>query len=355
MEVEEEEMKKKIVSLLAISMLGSILTGCGGPVEVDKDGDGKLEIICTIYPVYDWVSQIAGDKANVTYLLDSGVDLHNFQPSVKDLVNIKESDLFIYVGGHSDDWATDIIDRSFNSVNLLELAGEHTIDEQEVEGMQAEEDGHSHAHEDEHVWMSINTSEEIVEGIIETLVEIDPNNAKYYEDNGDSYLEELEELEDLYDKSLDQFAGETIIVADRFPFLYLVSDYEIEYFAAFAGCSSELEVSFETLKFLTDKFDELDQTYMFQLEESGQKIASTILGSEKNILTLNSMQSITGELTEISYISIMKENLEVLLKALSTHKGVDLETINSDIEAIEEIQENEVTQEDVETQEDTQF
>lgn len=323
-------MKRKLASLIAICMLGSVLIGCGGPVEVDKDGDGKLEIICTIYPVYDWVSQIVGDKGNVTYLLDSGVDLHNFQPSVKDLVNVKESDLFIYVGGHSDDWAADIVDRSFNSVNILDLAGEYTVDEEEVEGMQKEDDGHSHVHEDEHVWMSINAAEEIVEGIIDTLEEIDPSNAAYYKSNGEKYLNDLEELEDLYDDSLEQFAGDTIIVADRFPFVYLVTDYDLEYFAAFSGCSSELEVSFETLKFLTDKYEELEHTYIFQLEESGQKIATTILGGSQNILTLNSMQSITGDLAEISYISIMKENLEVLLMALSTHKGIELELVNTE-------------------------
>lgn len=337
-------MKKKIASLLAVCMLGSVLVGCGGPVEVDKDGDGKLEIICTVYPAYDWVSQVAGDKANVTYLLDSGVDLHNFQPSVKELVNIKESDLFIYVGGHSDDWAADIIDRSFNSVSLLELAGEYTLDEQEVEGMQEEEGGHSHVHEDEHIWMSVNGAQVIVEGIVDTLVEIDPDNAKYYEDNGAAYLDELDELEDLYEESLSPFAGDTIIVADRFPFLYLVSDYNLEYFAAFSGCSSELEVSFETLKFLSDKYEELDHTYIFQIEESTQKIGATILGSSEHILTLNSMQSITGDVSEISYISIMKENLSVLLKALSTHKGVELEDIDISLDTAEEVQELEVTE-----------
>lgn len=331
-------MKKKITSLIAISMLGSLLAGCGGPVEVDKDGDGKLEIICTIYPVYDWVSQIVGDKANVTYLLDSGVDLHNFQPSVKDLVSVKESDLFIYVGGHSDDWAADIVDRSFNSVNILDLAGEYTIDEEEVEGMQKEEDGHSHVHDDEHIWMSINAAEEIVEGIIDTLEEIDPGNAAYYESNGGKYLNELEELEELFDNSLEQFAGDTIIVADRFPFLYLVNDYDLEYFAAFSGCSSELEVSFETLKFLTDKYEELGHTYMFQIEDSGQKIANTILGNEENILTLNSMQSVTGDLAEISYISIMKENLQVLLKSLSINKGIEVELIEPVADVDEEVE-----------------
>lgn len=331
-------MIKKLAGLVALTMLGSILTACGGPVEVDKDGDGKLEIICTVYPVYDWVSQIVGDKANVTYLLDSGVDLHNFQPSVKDLVNIKESDLFIYVGGHSDDWAADIIDRSFNSVNLLDLADDYTIDEEKVDGMQEEEGGHSHVHEDEHVWMSIKAAEEIVDGIVDVLVKIDPDNAKYYENNGDIYEDELEELEKLFHTSLKEFKGETIIVADRFPFLYLVKDYDLEYYAAFSGCSSELEVSFETMKFLSDKYEELNHTYMFQIEDSGQKIANTILGSNQNILTLNSMQSITGDLSEISYVSIMKENLQVLLKALSTHKGVELEVFNTEVEVVQEVE-----------------
>lgn len=330
-------MKKRMALLIALSMLVSVVTGCGGPVEIDKDGDGKLEITCTIYPVYDWVSKIAGDKANVTYLLDSGVDLHNYQPTVKDLVSIKESDLFIYVGGDSDEWADDIVDRSFNHINLMELAGELTLDEEESEGMQEVEDdhGHDHAHADEHVWMSVEISQDLVEGIMETLMEIDPENANYYKSNGDAYLDELELLEDEYELALAQYTGATIIVADRFPLLYLVEDYDLEYFAAFSGCSADAEVSFETLKFLSDKYDELGHTYMFQLEDSGQKIAASILGTNQNVLTINSMQSVTGDISELSYVNIMKENLETLVKALSKHnesEELEEEVVSEDVD-----------------------
>lgn len=330
-------MKKKIGLLLALSMLASVLIGCGGPVEVDKDGDGKIEIICTIYPVYDWVSQIAGERANVTYLLDSGVDLHNYQPTVKDLVSIKESDLFIYVGGDSDEWADDILDRSFNHINLMELASELTLDEEESEGMQEVEDdhGHNHAHADEHVWMSVEIAQELVEGIMETLMEIDPENANYYKSNGDTYLDELELLGDEFEEALEEYAGSTIIVADRFPLLYLVNDYDLEYFAAFSGCSADAEVSFETLKFLSDKYDELGHTYMFQLEDSGQKIASSILGTNQNVLTINSMQSVTGDIAELSYINIMKTNLETLVKAFAKHNEIDEDVQLEETESVD--------------------
>lgn len=330
-------MKKKIGLLLALSMLASVLIGCGGPVEVDKDGDGKIEIICTIYPVYDWVSQIAGERANVTYLLDSGVDLHNYQPTVKDLVSIKESDLFIYVGGDSDEWADDILDRSFNHINLMELASELTLDEEESEGMQEVEDdhGHNHAHADEHVWMSVEIAQELVEGIMETLIEIDPENANYYKSNGDTYLDELELLGDEFEEALEEYAGSTIIVADRFPLLYLVNDYDLEYFAAFSGCSADAEVSFETLKFLSDKYDELGHTYMFQLEDSGQKIASSILGTNQNVLTINSMQSVTGDIAELSYINIMKTNLETLVKAFAKHNEIDEDVQLEETESVD--------------------
>lgn len=330
-------MKKKIGLLLALSMLASVLIGCGGPVEVDKDGDGKIEIICTIYPVYDWVSQISGERANVTYLLDSGVDLHNYQPTVKDLVSIKESDLFIYVGGDSDEWADDILDRSFNHINLMELASELTLDEEESEGMQEVEDdhGHNHAHADEHVWMSVEIAQELVEGIMETLIEIDPENANYYKSNGDTYLDELELLGDEFEEALEEYAGSTIIVADRFPLLYLVNDYDLEYFAAFSGCSADAEVSFETLKFLSDKYDELGHTYMFQLEDSGQKIASSILGTNQNVLTINSMQSVTGDIAELSYINIMKTNLETLVKAFAKHNEIDEDVQLEETESVD--------------------
>ena len=347
------------------------LAGCGqsgkktestaASAESTAEASGKkLKIVATIFPEYDWVRQILGDEAknaDITLLLDKGVDLHSYQPNAEDIAKISECDLFLYVGGESDGWVKDALKEGKNPdrkvINLLEALGNNTKEEEVVEGMQAEEEEGSKDSEstaasqaaesqaagestaasaeseeeecpeyDEHVWLSLRNAESICEVITEDLKSLDSAHAAVYEANLKKYTEQLDSLDQQYTDTVKAAANKTLLFGDRFPFRYLVDDYGIKYYAAFVGCSAETEASFETVSFLAKKMDELGLKHVMTIEGPNKKIAETIIQNTKDknqdILTLNSMQSTTEQDIESgeTYLGIMQQNLEVLKKAL---------------------------------------
>ena len=324
---------------------GSSVTESSSVAESNSEETKKLSIVTTIFPAYDWVKQVVGDNKNVeiSFLIDKGVDLHSYQASAADIAKITDSDLFVYVGGDSDDWAEDIIKENpnLNYINMVDSIGEAALAEELVEGMQDEEEhdheGEEHAHEegehaheegehedgeeeiDEHVWLSIKNAETIVSAIEAKLAEIDPDNKAEYEKNANDYLAKLDELDKEYKDTLSSIQNKTIIVGDRFPFRYLVNEYGIKYYAAFKGCDAGSEASFETVKFLANKMDELNMTDIFIIDGSKGDLAKTIVDNTKDknakVLVLDSMQS-TKSSDNASYLDIMKKNLEVLKEVL---------------------------------------
>ena len=319
---------------------GSSVTESSSAAESNSEETKKLSIVTTIFPAYDWVKQVVGDNKNVeiSFLIDKGVDLHSYQASAADIAKITDSDLFVYVGGESDDWAEDIIKENPNLkyINMVDSIGEAALAEELVEGMQDEEEhdheGEEHAHEegehahedgeeeiDEHVWLSIKNAETIVSAIEAKLAEIDPDNKAEYEKNANDYLAKLDELDKEYKDTLSSIQNKTIIVGDRFPFRYLVNEYGIKYYAAFKGCDAGSEASFETVKFLANKMDELNMTDIFIIDGSKGDLAKTIVDNTKDknakVLVLDSMQS-TKSSDNASYLDIMKKNLEVLKEVL---------------------------------------
>lgn len=324
---------------------GSSITESSSAAESKSEETKKLSIVTTIFPAYDWVKQVVGDNKNVeiSFLIDKGVDLHSYQASAADIAKITDSDLFVYVGGESDDWAEDIIKENPNLkyINMVDSIGEAALAEELVEGMQDEEEhdheGEEHAHEegehaheegehedgeeeiDEHVWLSIKNAETIVSAIEAKLAEIDPDNKAEYEKNANDYLAKLDELDKEYKDTLSSIQNKTIIVGDRFPFRYLVNEYGINYYAAFKGCDAGSEASFETVKFLANKMDELNMSDIFIIDGSKGDLAKTIVDNTKDknakVLVLDSMQS-TKSSDNASYLDIMKKNLEVLKEVL---------------------------------------
>ena len=332
---------KKIVSvLLAVLMLAGILTGCGkGPTDENE----KLSIVTTIFPEYDWVMNILGEKApdaDVTMLLDNGVDLHSYQPSADDIIKISRCDLFIYVGGESDGWVEDALKEATNKdmvvIDLLDVLGDAVKEEEVKEGMEAEEHDHDHEDEheeeehdheeeaeyDEHVWLSLKNAAVLVSAIRDALVSLDAENADSYTASASDYIEKLNALDADYQAAVDTAKVKTVLFGDRFPFRYLVDDYGLDYYAAFVGCSAESEASFETIAFLANKVDELGLSAVLTLEGTNHKIAETIVSTSKNksaqILSMDSMQSTTsGDVKNgATYLSIMEKNLSVLTDAL---------------------------------------
>ena len=327
-------MKKITVLLLALFMLVGALAGCGK--QNDTNQTDKLSIVTTIFPEYDWVREILGDKADnaeITMLLDNGVDLHSYQPTADDIVKISDCDLFIYVGGESDEWVEDALrnaaNRNMKVINLLEVLGDSVKTEEIVEGMQEEEheheDAEEHEHEeevDEHVWLSLKNAKMLVRVISKALQELDPNNKDIYAANADAYVKKLSALDAEYQTAVDAASNKTILFGDRFPFRYLVDDYGLRYYAAFVGCSTETEAGFETISFLAKRVDELKLPCVLTIEGAQHKIAETIVrnttAKNQRVLTMDSMQSTTSKDVKngTTYLSVMEKNLSVLKEVL---------------------------------------
>ena len=334
---------KRIIAVLMIMIYIAIMCGCSqeSAGNAQKDNDGRISIVTTVFPEYDWVIQVLGDKADgadVKLLLDHGVDLHSYQPTIDDVSGISACDLFIYVGGESDEWVENVLENAANDemivINLMETLGDSIKEEEMVEGMQ--ESGLSHDHDedeehdqhsgeieyDEHVWLSLKNAGIICDKIAEALTGLDPDNGDSYAKNADKYARQLDELDLKYREAVENATVKTLLFGDRFPFRYLVDDYGLKYYAAFVGCSAETEASFETIVFLAGKADELKLPVVLRIETGDEKLARTIIentaAKDQELLVLDSMQAVTMKDIQNgkTYISIMQSNLEVLKKAL---------------------------------------
>ncbi len=352
-----KKMKKFVKAVFAIIISVVMLAGCAGVTDGNPAGNGKASgkksVVVTIFPEYDWVINIIGDKAadvDVTMLLDSGVDLHSYQPTATDIAKLSACDMFIYVGGESDEWVDDALESATNKdmqvLNLMEILGSRVKEEEIKEGMEHDhdhedgdedhdhEDGdedhdHEHHHEegeieyDEHVWLSLKNTSVICEAIESALEKIDPENKDTYKANCEAYRQKLSDLDGRYSETVSAGGTKTLLFGDRFPFRYLVGDYGLDYYAAFVGCSAESEASFETVVFLSGKMDELGLKHVMTIESSDGKIADTIIqntsSKDQDVLVLDSMQSVTSNDVKNgeTYLGVMEKNLEVLKKALN--------------------------------------
>ncbi|MBQ7160391.1 MAG: zinc ABC transporter substrate-binding protein [Clostridia bacterium] len=328
-------MKKQITKIAAFVfaalMILSALSGCAGKTE---KADKKVSVVCTIFPIYDWVRNLVGDRASevdIKMLIDNGVDLHNFQPTADDIVAVSDCDIFIYVGGESDKWVDDVLATAGNKdmkvIDLLSVLGDKIKEEEVKDGMEAEEEHEEGEEEgpeyDEHVWLSLKNAETICKSINEALCAADPEGKEVYTANWIKYSEQLATLEFSYQYKLLTPEKKTLVFADRFPFRYLLDDYGIDYYAAFVGCSTESEASFETIVFLAKKLDELGLKHVIVIEGTEHKIAESVIANtekkDMDILTLDSMQGITSSGADdgLTYLSIMENNLKVLEQALN--------------------------------------
>ena len=321
--------KKYIAFTVTLATMMCGFSACKNEVASDASDSGRLKIVTTIFPEYDWVNNILGDNpANADVeLLTGGVDLHSYQPTAEDILKISTCDLFIYVGGESDDWVEDALSEAVNenmqTVNLLELLGDEVKEEEVVEGMEdADDDADAEPEYDEHVWLSLSNATVLVDGISSAIETIDSDHAEEYRKNADDYMKKLSGLDAEYRSAVDVAKVTTLLFGDRFPFRYLADDYGLDYYAAFSGCSAETEAGFDTIVFLAGKVDELSLKTILTIERSDGKLAETIrantAGKDQKILVMDSLQSVTQKDIEggISYLSVMEDNLEVLKEAL---------------------------------------
>lgn len=292
----------------------------------------KLQVVCSMFPQYDFCSNILGpdnDSVALTMLMDSGVDLHNYQPSAKDMAAVAACDLLICVGGESDAW----VDSMLRAVHRQDMPVIRMINcvqikhDVPVEGMQH----HEHDYEetmDEHVWLSLRNAVLVCEKITEALCTLDVHNAAAYQNNSAAYIQRLKTLDQRYEAMVQSAVRDTVLVADRFPFRYLADDYGLHYHAAFSGCSAESEASFETVAFLIKEARELTLDTILVTESSDGQLAATIAaGSGRNpkTLVMNAIQTVSREDVEtgVSYLSLMEENLNVLRIALDAPEEVE--------------------------------
>ncbi len=388
-------MKKLFARTLAVVLAASMAAGCAsgttGSITTDDttNAEGKsLSVVTTIFPIYDWTKEVLGEdleNVTLTYLEDTGADVHSYEPTVDDMITMAECDIFVYVGGESDTWVDAVLANATNPdmvvINLSEVLDGYVLEEAEVEGMQehdhdeectdedhdhddectdeectedhdhddectdeecTEDHDHDdectdedctedhehdedcdHDHEfDEHVWLSLNNAAIICQAIANELSALNPAQADLYAANVAAYITALNDLDEQYAAVVADATQTTLLFADRFPFLYMMEDYGLSYYAAFSGCSSETEASFETIAFLAGKIDELGLTIVLTTEDPASGVAETVIASTANkdmtILQLDSMQAVTAsEVADgATYLSTMASNLEVIAQAV---------------------------------------
>jgi len=350
-------MRRKLIS--AVTVLVIAVTAClSGCVLEPVNRDGKLSIVTTSFPPYDFTRGVVGDSADITMLLQAGAEAHSYEPVPLDIAKIQNCDVFVYIGGEGEVWVDKILDSLDTSdmtiIRLFDFVS--PLEEEEVEG--ASPDGHHHHHDhdhddedhdhdddehdhdhheedddehehddededgeyDEHIWTSPHNAQLCVEGIEKIMCEKFPEKADLYRSQGSDYAEQFGMLDFEYAEMTEAAKGNTIIVGDRFPFRYLAHDYGLEYYAAFSGCSSESEPSVYTMAFLIDKLLEKKTDVVFYLEFSTKKLAeklSDATGAE--MLPLHSCHNVSRSdfRNGVTILDLMKQNYDNLREALN--------------------------------------
>ncbi|BBF42457.1 zinc ABC transporter, periplasmic-binding protein ZnuA [Lachnospiraceae bacterium KM106-2] len=321
------KMKTKYM-LFLVMVVCCLLIGCGQASD-GKQSDGKqsdskrLRVVTTIFPYYDFVKQVAKDKVELTWLLPSGLDPHAYEPTPKDMLTIKNSDLFVYNGGDMEAWVPKVIKASDNKSKTLQMMDYvKTVEEVTVEGMMKEEEGEEDSGDieyDEHIWTSPKKAKIIVTEIAKQLGKLDPKNDAFYTKNAKNYCNKLSSIDSDIEKIMKDKVRDSIVVGDKFPLRYLVDDYHIKYRAAFVGCSSQTEPDAKTLSYLINYVKKNNLKYVLHIENSNCKVANAITNeTNTSQLEFNSLHTLTKKQLKNhdSYISIMKKNVAVLKQVL---------------------------------------
>ena len=338
---------KKLVVLAAAAVL--IFCGCS-PADNGSEG---ITILTADFAEYDWVREILGDNPSgirLERLNEGGQDMHSYQPSVKDMVKISDCSLLIYAGGESEFWIDEAAESSDKSpescLSLMEVLAHDPKLSEKYEGTAGVHDHeHEHHHDDEvedehdhfeefdeHMWLSLKAAPVFIEKITEAICSLDPVNRTYYEKNSRIYIEKVKALDGEYEKvtaAARENGNAFILVADRFPFVYLTEDYHLSHLAAFPGCSAETEASFATILDLSDAIDNHRPGGVLVLKKSDTALAQTVIKNsslkELPVLRLDDMQSVTADDIEsgCSFLSIMEENLTALETALGIYTDIN--------------------------------
>lgn len=320
----------KLFSVCALLSFLGIFTACKGEGKSEAAGKGKIKIVVTTFPVYDWVCDIVKDKADVELLINSGADLHSWNPSAKDIIKVtgKDTDLFVYIGGESDFWVSKLIPQMEangvqyfsimkNNVELLEPMEEHDHNHEESEGEESEDFNPDKY--DEHIWLSLKRVPLFIESIAEKISEVDEENSDFYLMNAKLIVSEKNILYEQYCSEIEKCTNKTIVLADRNPFVYLSCDLGLEIYAAFHGCSADTEASFDVVLELVKIIEEKNLSAVACCDiknRLSETVNTAVKSRDLNVVVLDSMQ---GKIQDKqTYDSIMTENLKKIKLALES-------------------------------------
>lgn len=317
------KLKRKLLAVITAAATVFSLCACSSESSYSSSDSGKLKIISTVFPPYDLARQIAGDNAEISILLPPGSEIHNYEPSAKDMIAIRNCDIFLYIGGENEQWAEKLINsndtKNVTAVKLIDYVP--ALSEDEDEHDHDHDHDHEHEHEtDEHIWTSPKNAQLMLSAVYDAICKVDPSDKQTYTKNKDAYAKQLSDLDNAYRSAVDNAKNKTIVLADKFPFRYLAHEYGLEFSAAFAACSDESEPGVSTMIKLTKTIKENNILAVYYLEFSSTKIADTLCdetGATK--LMLHSCHNVSKQDIEnnVSYVDLMKQNLENLKLTLN--------------------------------------
>lgn len=320
-------MRRLLSGLLALALTAS-LTACGQPPLPE---DGKTQVVCTLFPYYDFARQIGGDDVDVTLVVPAGRETHSFEPTPMDVIRISQADVFIYNGGESEQWVTDILDAAGEDIpcvlSMMDAAELH--EEELVEGMQSGTSAHDHHDHDEdeeeieydeHIWTSPVTAMALCRAITDGLCQADPDHADSFRARLADYLAALETLDGTFRQIVAEGSRNLLVFGDRFPLLYFCREYGLDYRAAFHGCAGDTEPSLTTLKYLIDLVNEQHIPVVYTIELSSRKVAKAIAETTgAQVRTFHSCQTVSRAEFDagVTYLQLMEANADVLREGLS--------------------------------------
>ncbi len=319
------KLKRKLLAVITAAATIFSLCACSSESSYSNSDSGKLKIISTVFPPYDLARQIAGDNAEISILLPPGSEIHNYEPSAKDMIAIRNCDIFLYIGGENEQWAEKLINsndtENVTAVKLIDYVPTLSEDEDEHDHDHDHDHDHEHEHEtDEHIWTSPKNAQLMLSAVYDAICKVDPSDKQTYTKNKDTYAKQLSDLDNAYRSAVDNAKNKTIVLADKFPFRYLAHEYGLEFSTAFAACSDESEPGVSTMIKLTKTIKENNIPAVYYLEFSSTKIADTLYdetGATK--LMLHSCHNVSKQDIEnnASYVDLMKQNLENLKLTLN--------------------------------------
>lgn len=303
---------KKIISIFLLFVVTFAFCSCG---EVERS-TGKISVVTTIFPYYDFARSVSKGTCDVDMLLKPGSDVHSFEPTPSDILKIRNADLFIYNGGESDEWVDSILESLGDTDKPVVMKMTDYV--KPLTEMDA--DHHAEDEEDEHIWTSLDNAKTLVSKISDEVSKLDQKNKSIYHKNSSNYIEKISKVQSEIENTVNSSESKKIVVGDRFPLLYFATEFSLDWECAFPGCSTETEPSLDRLSKLTDTIEKDKIKTILKLEMSENKVADT-LADETNtkVRTFYSAESVSKEefANNITYVDLMERNNNALKEALS--------------------------------------